>query len=48
MLEQVGLEAAGRLAAWAASRGIAGLGRSAYPDAEAWRTRLAEEGGGTT
>ena len=45
MLEQVGLEAAGRLAAWAASRGIAGLGRSAYPDAEAWRARLAEERG---
>lgn len=45
MLEQVGLEAAGRLAAWAASRGIAGLGRSAYPDATAWRTRLAEERG---
>jgi ribokinase len=45
MLEQVGLEAAGRLAAWAASRGIAGLGRSAYPDADAWRERLAEERG---
>lgn len=45
MLEQVGLEAAGRLAAWAASRGIAGLGRSAYPDAAAWRDRLAEERG---
>jgi ribokinase len=48
MLEQVGLEAAGRLAAWAASRGIAGVGRSAYPDAEAWRARLAEERGETT
>jgi ribokinase len=45
MLEQVGLEAAGRLAAWAASRGIAGLGRSAYPDAAAWQARLAEERG---
>jgi ribokinase len=43
MLEQTGLEAAGRLAAWAASRGIAGLGRSSYPDAEAWQARLAEE-----
>jgi ribokinase len=45
MLEQVGLEAAGRLAAWAASRGIAGLGRSAYPDAAAWQARLADERG---
>jgi ribokinase len=45
MIEQVGLESAGRLAAWAASRGISGLGRSAYPDAEAWRERLAEERG---
>ena len=45
MQEQVGLESAGRLAAWAASRGIAGLGRSSYPDAEAWRARLAEESG---
>jgi ribokinase len=45
MIEQVGLEGAGRLAAWAASRGISGLGRSAYPDAEAWRERLAEERG---
>ena len=45
MLEQVGLEAAGRLAAWAASRGITGVGRSAYPDAAAWQTRLAEERG---
>jgi ribokinase len=43
MLERVGLESAGRLAAWAASRGISGLGRSCYPAAEAWRTRLAEE-----
>ena len=45
LIEQTGLESAGRLAAWAASRGIAGLGRSSYPDAEAWRTRLAEERG---
>jgi ribokinase len=45
MIEQVGLEAAGRLAAWAASRGIAGLGRSSYPDAEAWQARLAQERG---
>jgi len=46
MIEQVGLESAGRLAAWAASRGIGGLGRSTYPDAVAWQTRLAEERGG--
>ena len=45
MIEQTGLESAGRLAAWAASRGISGLGRSAYPDATAWRERLAEERG---
>jgi ribokinase len=45
MIEQVGLEGAGRLAAWAASRGISGLGRSAYPDAAAWRERLDEERG---
>jgi len=45
LIEQVGLEGAGRLAAWAASRGIAGLGRSTYPDAEAWKARLAEERG---
>ncbi len=45
MIERVGLESAGRLAAWTASRGISGLGRSAYPDAEAWRERLAEERG---
>ncbi len=45
MIEQTGLESAGRLAAWAASRGISGLGRSAYPDAAAWRERLAEERG---
>jgi ribokinase len=45
MLEGVGLEAAGRLGAWAASRGIAGLGRSSYPDADAWRRRLAAERG---
>ena len=47
MMEQRGLESAGRLAAWAASRGIAGLGRSTYPDAAAWRARLAEERGET-
>jgi ribokinase len=45
MIEGVGLESAGRLAAWAASRGIAGIGRSTYPDAAAWRQRLAEERG---
>ena len=45
MVEQVGLESAGRLAAWAASRGIAGLGRTRYPDAAAWQARLAEERG---
>lgn len=45
MIEQVGLESAGRLAAWAASRGISGLGRSTYPDAPAWRERLTEERG---
>jgi len=43
MIEQVGLASAGRLAAWAASRGITGVGRSTYPDAEAWQARLAEE-----
>lgn len=43
MIEHVGLASAGRLAAWAASRGIAGLGRSSYPDAAAWRARLAQE-----
>jgi ribokinase len=47
MIEQTGLESAGRLAAWAASRGISGLGRSSYPDAAAWRERLAEERGET-
>ena len=45
MIEQVGLEGAGRLAAWAASRGIAGVGRSTYPDVVAWQARLAEERG---
>ena len=45
LLEGLGLEAAGRLAAWAASRGIGGLGRSTYPDAAAWRERVAEERG---
>lgn len=43
LLEGVSLESAGRLAAWAASRGVAGVGRSTYPDADAWRARLAEE-----
>ena len=43
LLEGVGLESAGHLAAWAASQGIGGVGRSSYPDAEAWRERLAEE-----
>ncbi len=47
LLEGLGLETAGRLAAWAASRGIGGLGRSAYPDAPAWRERVAEERGDT-
>lgn len=45
LLEQLGLESAGRLGAWAASRGIAGLGRSSYPDARAWQERLARERG---
>lgn len=45
LLEQVGLEGAGRLGAWAASRGIAGIGRTTYPDAAAWRSRLAVERG---
>lgn len=45
LIEQVGLESAGRLGAWAASRGIAGVGRSTYPDAAAWRDRLAQERG---
>jgi len=45
MLEDVGLEGAGRLAAWAAACGIAGEGRSTYPDADAWRRRLREERG---
>ncbi|MEZ5125869.1 MAG: carbohydrate kinase family protein [Thermoleophilia bacterium] len=45
LVEQVGLESAGRLGAWAASRGISGIGRSGYPDAKAWRARLAEERG---
>jgi len=45
LLEDLGLESAGHLAAWAASRGIGGLGRSAYPDGGAWRARVAEEKG---
>lgn len=43
LLEGLGLEAAGHLGAWAASRGIAGVGRSTYPDAEQWRTRVEDE-----
>ncbi len=43
LLEGLGLEAAGRLAAWAASQGIGGLGRSTYPNAAAFRERVAEE-----
>lgn len=43
MIEQTGLQSAGRLGAWAAARGIAGLGRSSYPDAAAWQERLNEE-----
>lgn len=43
LIEGLGLESAGRLGAWAASRGIEGLGRSSYPDAAAWRERLACE-----
>jgi len=43
LLEGLGLEAAGRLAAWAASCGIGGLGRSTYPDAAAFAERVAEE-----
>jgi sugar/nucleoside kinase (ribokinase family) len=45
LIAGTGLEAAGRLAAWAASRGISGVGRSSYPTAEQWRERLAEERG---
>jgi sugar/nucleoside kinase (ribokinase family) len=45
LLEGLGMESAGHLAAWAASRGIGGLGRSSYPDADAWRHRVAEEKG---
>jgi len=43
LLEGLGLEAAGHLAAWAASRGIAGIGRSTYPTQEQWRARVADE-----
>ena len=43
MLRGLGLEMAGHMAAWAAAQGIAGLGRSAYPDADAWRRRVDEE-----
>jgi ribokinase len=42
-LSDLDLQTAGHMAAWAASRGIGGLGRSAYPDAAQWRERVAEE-----
>jgi ribokinase len=45
LLEDLGLEAAGRLGAWAAARAISGAGRRTYPDADAWRERLREERG---
>lgn len=45
VIEEVSLQSVGRLAAWAASRGISGIGRSSYPDAAAWQARLAEERG---
>jgi len=40
LLERLPLEAAGRLAAWTAARGIGGLGRSSYPDAAAWKEQV--------
>jgi len=40
LLEDLPLESVGRLAAWTASRGIGGLGRSAYPDAAAWHEQV--------
>jgi len=43
LLEELGLEAAGRLGAWAAARAIGGPGRSTYPDADDWAARLREE-----
>jgi ribokinase len=43
LLEGLGLEAAGHLAAWAASKGIAGVGRSTYPGEELWRARVEDE-----
>jgi ribokinase len=43
MMEQAGLQSAGRLGAWAAARGVAGVGRTSYPDAAAWQERLSEE-----
>ena len=43
LLEGLGLEAAGHLAAWAASQGITGIGRSTYPNEEQWRARVADE-----
>jgi sugar/nucleoside kinase (ribokinase family) len=48
LIEGLGLESAGRLAAWAASRGVGGVGRSTYPDAAAWGERVAEERGGAS
>ncbi len=43
IMENLGLEAAGHLAAWTAARGIGGLGRSAYPTAADWQERIAAE-----
>ncbi len=40
LIEDLPLEAAGRLAAWTAAQGIGGLGRSAYPTADAWREQV--------
>jgi len=40
LLEQLTLESCGRVAAWAAAKGIAGFGRSSYPDAAAWREQI--------
>jgi ribokinase len=43
LLEGLGLEAAGHLAAWAASQGITGVGRSTYPSQEQWRAQVDDE-----
>jgi ribokinase len=43
LLRDMDLESAGHLAAWAAAQGIGGFGRSAYPDAAAWRERVTDE-----